>query len=168
VSYIGAPILFIAAVLQAVVLPQVVPLQARPHLLVLLVVAVCLAESLYDAVIWGFMGGLLLDLMSGPVLPLGSNSLLLVLVALLSSLGQANPFQSRVFVPLVTAFGATIFYNLLWMALATALGNTVAWVDNMWRMVIPSAALNAILVPVAYTAILWLSERVGRRVQVEW
>jgi rod shape-determining protein MreD len=114
------------------------------------------------------MGGLLLDLMSGPVLPLGSNSLLLVLVALLSSLGQANPFQSRVFVPLVTAFGATIFYNLLWMALATALGNTVAWVDNMWRMVIPSAALNAILVPVAYTAILWLSERVGRRVQVEW
>jgi hypothetical protein len=51
VSYIGAPILFIAAVLQAVVLPQVVPLQARPHLLVLLVVAVCLAESLYDAVI---------------------------------------------------------------------------------------------------------------------
>jgi rod shape-determining protein MreD len=167
-SYIGAPILFIAAILQAVVLPQVLPLQARPQVLVLLVVAVCLAESLYDAVIWGFMGGLMLDLMSGPALPIGSNALLLVLVALLASLGQANPFQSRVFVPLITGFATTVFYHILLMALSTALGNNLALIDNIWRMVIPSAVMNAILIPVAYSTILWLSEKVGRRVPVEW
>jgi rod shape-determining protein MreD len=166
--YIGIPIMFIASILQAVVLPQVLPLQARPQLLVLLVVAVCLAESLYDAVIWAFMGGLMLDLMSGPALPVGSNALLLVLVALLASLGQANPFQSRVFIPLLTAFATTIFYQILLMALSTALGNNVAIIDNLWRMVLPSAILNAILMPVAYSAMLWLSERVGRRVPVEW
>lgn len=167
-SYIALPILFIASLLQAVVLPQVVPLQARPHLLVLLVVAVCLAESLYDAVIWGFMGGLLLDLMSGAMMPVGSNALLMVLVALLASLGQANPFQSLLFVPLVTAFATTVFYHVMHMALSTALGNSVAFIDNLWRLVLPSAILNAILLPVAYSSMLWLSERVGRRVPVEW
>jgi rod shape-determining protein MreD len=167
-TYIGAPILFIAALLQAVVWPQAVPISARPHLVVLLVVAVCLAESLYDAVIWGFMGGLMLDLMSGPALPLGSNALLLVLVALMASLGQANPFQSLLFIPLATGFLTTFTYHILHMGLSMALGNNLAFIDNIWRLALPSALLNAILVPVAYSAMLWLSERVGRRVKVEW
>ncbi|HKP52179.1 MAG TPA: rod shape-determining protein MreD [Chloroflexia bacterium] len=166
--YLGAVILFIAGIIQTVVLPQLVPISARPHLVVLLVVAVCLAESLYDAVIWGFMGGIMLDLMGGAVLPIGSNALLLVLIALLASLGQANPFHSLLFVPLITVFAATFFYHVMVMALAAALGNQVAFVDNVLRVALPSAALNAALMPVAYTSLLWLSEKIGRRVRVEW
>ncbi len=166
--YLGAIILFIAGLIQSVVLPQVLPISARPHLVVLLVVAVCLAESLYDAVLWGFIGGLTLDLMGGAVLPLGSNALLLVLIALLASLGQANPFHSLLFVPLVTIFAATFFYHIMIMALSVALGNGVAFVDNLWRVALPSAALNTALMPVAYSSLLWMSERIGRRVKVEW
>ena len=69
--YVGAIILFLASLVQSVVLPQAVPLAARPELLVLLVVAVCLVEGLHDAVIWAFIGGLMLDLMSGPGLSNG-------------------------------------------------------------------------------------------------
>lgn len=166
--YIGAVILFIASLVQAVVLPQAVPISARPHFVVLLVVAVCLAESLYESVIWAFMGGLMLDLMSGPAVPLGTNALILVLLALLASLGQADPFHNLLLVPLVTAFAATLFYHILMMGVTIVLGHNVALLDNILRVALPGAILNAILMPVAYSAILWMSERVGRRVRVEW
>ncbi len=166
--YVGAVLLFIAALVQSVVLPQAVPVSARPHFVVLLVVAICLVESLYDATMWAFMGGLMLDLMNGPVYPVGSNALILVLVALLASLGQANPFHNLLFVPLVTVFAATLFYHLMTMGLSVALGHHVPLLDNLLRLAVPSAILNAILMPVAYSSILWLSERFGRRVRVEW
>lgn len=167
-AYIGAALLFIASLAQAVILPQAVPIAARPNILVLLVVAVCLIEGLYDAIMWAFIGGLMLDLMSGPVLPIGSNALTLVLVALLSSLGQANPFHNRIVVPLVTVFIATIFYNMMIMLLGVILSHPEAIIDNILRVAVPSAILNAILMPVVYSSVLWLSERVGRRVRIEW
>ncbi|MEO8285952.1 MAG: rod shape-determining protein MreD [Chloroflexota bacterium] len=166
--YIGAILLFLASLVQSVVLPQAVPLAARPQLMVMLVVAVCLVEGLHDAIIWGFIGGLLLDLLSGPAFPLGSNALLLVLVALLASLGQADPFRDQVFVPLATVFFATVFYHTMTMVLAFVLGQEVPFLDNLLRVALPSAVLNTILMPVAYSALLWLSERIGRRVRVEW
>ncbi len=65
-------------------------------------------------------------------------------------------------------FGATIFYNILLMLLLFALGRDVPFADNLLRVALPSAILNTILMPVAYSAVLWLSERIGRRMRVEW
>lgn len=166
--YIGALILFIAGLLQSVVLPQTVPLQARPQFVVLLVIAVCLVESLYDAAIWAFMGGIMLDLMTSPMYPIGSNALMLVLVALLASLARVNPFHNRLVLPLFAAFFGTLFYIMMSMALQFALGREVAFVDNFIWVALPSAVLNTILVPVAYSGILWLSLKIGRGVRVEW
>src|SRR5438876_3286152 len=116
-TYIGAILLFIASIVQTVILPQTVPVAARPQLVVLLVIAICLVESLYDAAIWGFIGGLLLDLMNAPMYPLGSNALILVLVALLASMGRVSPFHNRLVLPLAMAFGGTLFYIMMNMAL---------------------------------------------------
>src|SRR5436853_6591592 len=107
-TYIGSILLFFASLVQVVVLPQTVPVSARPQFVVLLVMAVCLVESLYDAAIWGFVGGLMLDLMNSPVYPPGSNALILVLVALLASMGRANPFRNRLVLPLAIAVGRTL------------------------------------------------------------
>jgi rod shape-determining protein MreD len=167
--YIGSALLFLASLVQAVVLPQAVPLSARPQFVVLLVIAVCLVESLYDAAIWGFTGGLMLDLMNGPMYPIGSNALILVLVALLASTGRGGPFRYRLVLPLAIAFGGTLFYIVMNMALAFALGHEVpAFADNLLWVALPSAILNTILMPVAYSSMLWLSLRVGRGMRVEW
>ncbi len=166
--YLGAILLFIASLVQSVILPQVVPLSARPHFVVLLVLAVCLAESLHEAVMWAFIGGLMLDLMSGPAFPLGANALILIMVALVASLGQSDPFHNLPFVPLVTAFLGTLFYHIMTMLLGLALGHPAAFLDNILRVALPGAVLNAILMPLAYSSLLWLSERTGRRVRVEW
>ncbi|MFL5735632.1 MAG: rod shape-determining protein MreD [Chloroflexia bacterium] len=167
-TYIGAIILFIAALVQSVVLPQAVPLQARPQFVVLFIIAICLVESLYDAAIWAFMGGLLLDFMNAPMYPLGSNALILVLVALLASMGRVSPFHNRLILPLAMAFGCTLFYMMMSMALRFALGLDVAFLDNLLWVALPSAILNTILMPVVYSSMLWLSLKVGRRVPVEW
>ncbi len=166
--YVGSLILLIASLVQTVVLPQAVPLSARPQFVVLVVMAVCLVEGLYEGAVWAFIGGLLLDLMSGPIYPLGSNALLLVLVALLASMGRSNPFHNRLVVPLVVAFVGTFFYIMMSMALLFALGHNVAFLDNLLWVALPSAILNTILMPVAYSATLWLSLRMGRGVRVEW
>jgi rod shape-determining protein MreD len=167
-AYIGALLLFLASLIQTVVLPKVVPLQARPQIVVLLVIAVCLVESLYDGAIWGFIGGLMLDFMNLPVYPLGSNALMLVLVALLASMGRAGPFRHRLVLPLAIAFSGTLFYIMMYNALLFALGNQVAFADNFLLVALPDAILNTILMPVAYSGLLWLSLKVGRRVRVEW
>jgi rod shape-determining protein MreD len=167
-TYIGAALLFIASLVQSVVLPATVPVSARPQVVVLLVIAVCLVESLYDAAIWGFVGGVTLDLMNAPLLPVGSSALILVLVALLASMGRVSPFRNRLVLPLAVAFSGTLFYFMMTMALSFAVGNRVAFLDNMLLVALPSAVLNAILMPVAYSALLSLSLRVGRRVRVEW
>lgn len=166
--YIGAVLLFLSALVQSVILPKVVPLAAMPNLVLLLVVAVCLVESLHDAVIWGFIGGLMLDFMTAPALPIGSNALILVLVALLASLGQADPFRTLVVVPLATVFMATLFYNVMLMLVHFVSGHNVPFFDSFLRVAVPGAIMNTILVPVAYSAMLWLSERIGRRMRVEW
>ncbi|MBF6612065.1 MAG: rod shape-determining protein MreD [Chloroflexi bacterium] len=166
--YIGTILLFIASLVQSVVLPQVVPISARPQIVVLLVVAVCLAESLHEATLWAFIGGLFLDLMSWPAYPLGTHALVLVLIALLASMGQADPFHNRLLVPLGTVFLATFGYQLFTMGLSMALGHQMAFLDNIVRVALPSAILNTILMPVVYSSMLWLSEHVGRRVRVEW
>lgn len=166
--YIGSVLLFITALVQSVILPKVVPLAAMPNLVLLLVVAVCLVESLHDAIIWGFIGGLILDLMTAPALPIGSNALLFVLVALVASLGQADPFRTLVVVPLATVFASTIFYSLMLMLVHYASGHSVPFLDNFLRVALPGAIMNTILMPVAYSAMLWLSERIGRRMRVEW
>jgi rod shape-determining protein MreD len=167
-TYIGAIILFVFSLVQSVVLPASVPVSARPQLVVLLVIGVCLVESLYDGALWGFIGGLMLDLMNAPLLPVGSNALILVLVALLASMGRANPFHNRLVLPLVIAFAGTLFYFTMTLALSFALGKSVAFLENMALVALPSAVLNAILMPVAYSGLLWLSLRAGQRVPVEW
>jgi hypothetical protein len=89
-------------------------------------------------------------------------------VALLASLGRVSPFRNRLILPLAMAFGGTLFYIMMTMALRFALGLDVAFLDNLLWVALPSAILNTILMPVVYSSLLWLSLKVGRRVQVEW
>src|SRR3954470_9722000 len=128
-TLLGLLLLALVALIEASVLPIILPtllhVNVRPDLLVLLVVAVTLAGSLQDGVIWGFCGGLLLDLLAG--LPLGTNALCLVGVALLANFGTSNPFRAHLVMPVGMAAGGTLFYYLLLLALRTVQGQHFAW-----------------------------------------
>ena len=83
-------------------------------------------------------------------------------------MGRVSPFRHRLVLPLAVAFGGTLFYFMMTMALRYALGAELAFVDNIVWVAVPSAVLNTILMPVIYSSMLWLSLRMGRRMPVEW
>ncbi len=169
-TLIGFLLVALVGLLQAAVLPVLLPsllhTGVRPDLLVLLVIAVTLTGSLQDGVLWGFFGGLLLDLLAG--LPLGSNAFCLVVVALVAGLGTRNPFRAHLVMPLGMAFGGTTLYYLLLLGLRTVQGQHFAWGASLLGTVLPTALFNTALMPLLYSAVLWLVGRCQPRLPQEW
>jgi rod shape-determining protein MreD len=170
-TVIGLSLMLIATLIQAqvlpIVLPQLIGADLRPHLLVLLVVAITLIVGVREGIIWGFAGGLLLDIFS-PLTPLGTNALCLVLVALLASLGLAIPLRASLVMPLVMVAIATLFYFVLLMIIRTLFGVHMDWAVSLARLALPAAAINAALMPLCYTLLGWISDRFQPKLPEEW
>jgi hypothetical protein len=64
-------------------------------------------------------------------------------------------------------FLATIVYELLFLLIVRISGQSMAWLDSIFRLVIPSAILNALLTPIVFLATSWLYARFGRE-EMEW
>ncbi|HET7077741.1 MAG TPA: rod shape-determining protein MreD [Chloroflexia bacterium] len=169
-TLVGLSLVLLAGLVQATVLPillpQVAHIDVRPDLVILLVVAVTLADGLREAVIWAFCGGLLLDLLS--TLPLGSSALCLLLVVLLARLASSNPFRAHLIMPLGMVFVCTLFYYLLLLSLRTLLGQHFAWLSALGGVVLPTALFNVALMPLVYTFVLWLVDRFRPVLPEEW
>ena len=169
-TLLGLILLALATLIQAQVLPIVLPhlgADLRPDLLVLLVVAVTLVEGVQEGIIWGFAGGLLLDLFS-PATRLGTNALALVLVALLASFGLAIPLKASAIMPLVMVFFGTLFYFVVLMGIRTLTGVPMDWGMSLVRLALPAAAINVLLMPFCYTLLGWFADRLRPRLPDEW
>jgi hypothetical protein len=46
-------------------------------------------------------------------------------------------------------------------------GYPVSWLDSLFRLILPSAVLNAVLTPVVFVIMRWLNARFGRE-EMEW
>lgn len=116
--YIGIPILFLAAVLNATVMAQFRIWQGAPDLVFLLVVSWALLSNFRDALLWAVIGGVLQDLLS--MAPLGTSALGLVVTVFVadSVFGQISR-HNLVVPPLVAAAGTLICHfatlGVLWM-----------------------------------------------------
>jgi rod shape-determining protein MreD len=115
--------------------------------------------------VWGFIAGVVVDLLSGA--PFGAATLSLTIVGLLAGLGRATVFRSRLVLLLGTAFLGTIVYDLIFMVILAISGRTVVWLDGLLRIIIPSALINAALMPFVYWLMRSLQNRVGRA-DMEW
>jgi hypothetical protein len=77
-------------------------------------------------------------------------------------LGQATVFRTHIALPLVAVFLATILYDLLFLLIVQISGQAVSWLDSLFRVVLPSAVLNAVLTPIVFGVMRWLYTRLGR------
>ena len=167
---IGLAFMALAALIQAQVLPIVLPslgADLRPNLLVLLVVAITLLNGVRDGVLWGFFGGLMFDLFS-PLTPPGTNALCLVLIALLASLGLAIPLRASLVMPLIMVAVSTIFYFVLLMTIRTFLRIPLDWGASLIQVALPAAAINTVLMPFFYSLLGWLGDRLQPKLPDEW
>lgn len=114
------PALGAAAIFQVVVVPKLAVDGVYPDLILLLVIAKSLLAGRHDAVVWGFTGGLWMDILSGGAI--GASSLALMATALLTGIGHNAIFRSHLFVPSIAALSGTLVFSFFYLAVLTIVG----------------------------------------------
>lgn len=125
--------------------------------MVLIVLAWTIVRGMDGGLIWGFVGGLIVDLLSGG--PLGATVLALLAVAFLAGQPWRQGAGSSVMRLLLLAFICVVIYHLVLLVVLAWTGYTVAWGDALLRVAGPSALINALLTPFAQRPLSWLEQR---------
>jgi rod shape-determining protein MreD len=148
---IGVPVLALLAVLQSSILSYWRLLDGRPDLVLIAVVAWGLTGRARETMVWGLIGGLFLDLFSG--LPVGTSSLVLVLIAYLASFLEGRFWEANLLLPLVVMLIASLVYHFFGFGAIILSGRGIDFVMALSRIILPSTFLNLLLVlPVAQLA----------------
>lgn len=119
-----------------------------------------------EGVLWAFIAGLSLDVFSG--WPPGTNTVALVLVAALVSLGQGTFIRTHAFLPPVTVFGATILFYLVALFILESTRHQVVWGEALRGSVVPIAFYNAILNIPGFRLVQRLERRVYPSPRAHW
>jgi len=163
--YLVVPLLAVVAILQSTLVSHFRIWGVFADLPLLVVVSWGVLRGPREGLIWGFLSGLLLDIFSGA--PFGAATFGLMAVGLLSGLVKSAVFQSRIVLPMLPVLLATIIYDIIFLIVVWISGYPVAWLDSLFRLVLPSAVLNTVLTPVIIVIMAWLNTRFGRE-EMEW
>lgn len=163
--YLVVPLLVVVAILQSTVMPHLAVWGVFADLPVLLVVSWGLLRGPKEGILWGFIAGAAVDLISGA--PFGAATLSLMLVGFLSGLGKNSIFSAHIVFLVLAMFLSTIIYNLCFLVILWISGQPMAWVDSFVRIVLPSAALNAVLTPIVFLPMRWLYSHFSHE-EMEW
>jgi rod shape-determining protein MreD len=117
-------LLFVAALLQSTLLVRVEVANVRPDLVLILVIAGTLIYGAKNGIVWAFVGGVALDLLSGG--PFGSSSLALIAAAVVASPGHRTLSRFNAIVPLSAAALGTLAYGVTYIATLTLVEVAVA------------------------------------------
>jgi rod shape-determining protein MreD len=163
--YLVVPFLVASAVLQASIMPHLAVWGVFAELPLLLVATWGLLQGPREGFIWGFIAGIALDVLSGA--PFGAATLSLMAVGLLSGLGKNSVFTAHFVFPMAVAFLATIVYDIVFMLIVWISGYSTAWLDSLFRIILPTALLNALLMPLIYGVMRLVHKRFGTEA-MEW
>lgn len=148
------------ALLQATLLSRVNLWGARPDLMLLVVLAWAVVRSADEGLVWGFIGGLIVDLFSGG--PFGATALALLTVAFLAGQPWGQGLGSSVARLLLLALLSVLAYHLVLLIVLAWAGHRVDWAFALMRVAGPSALLNAILAPFIQRPLAWLEQETRR------
>jgi rod shape-determining protein MreD len=164
--WVAPPLLLGAALLQSSFFPALGFPMLRPDIVLQMVVIWALLRGWREALPWGFVGGLCLDLFSGA--PFGTASLALVLVAFCCSAGGVSAFRDNPLLPVMLIFWGTVLYGVLYLFLLRSHEMPVSWVGSLRQVVVPGAIVNTAMAPFTY----WILARIEKRTRstraVDW
>ncbi|MCX8066459.1 MAG: rod shape-determining protein MreD [Anaerolineae bacterium] len=155
--YVVLPLLTLAALIQSTALAGISLFGAHPDLVFLLVVGWAFLRGPVEGAVWGFIGGLLLDALSGG--PLGGFSLALLAAALLAGQKWGQELGSALFRLWLLALGACFLYHVVLLLTLSVTGHPVDWQYGLARVAAPSAVANSLLALIAYWPLAWLDRR---------
>lgn len=140
-SWFIVPFLGALTILQVVVVPQLTLGGVNPDLVLLVVVARSLVAGRRTAVMWGFVGGLWMDILSGGAM--GASSLALMATALLTGIGHNAIFRRNFFVPTAAALSGSLLFSLLYVAILAIVGFRFPPGLLVTELIVPAAVYNA-------------------------
>ncbi len=160
-NFLSFPILIIAAVLQATFMPQIRLLGGSPDLVYLIVLSWSINATLDSSVLWAFVGGISLDLLS--YAPLGTSTLGIVITVFIIS-GIGGQVYRIGFVLLIgSVLIGSFFQQISIMIILTITGYSVDWGLSLGYVVAPTIFYNLVFVLPIY----WIIRRIQRRVVPE-
>lgn len=149
--------LAMAVLAQATLLSRIRVFGVSPDLL--LVTAICwsLLRGVEDGMLWGFGGGLGVDVISG--LPLGMSALALLPAVWLGGLARSTVFSPSTMLPVLLVLPATLLRGWIVLAVQAVSGFRVDWVATTLHVIALEAALNALLTIILYPFMRWWAVR---------
>lgn len=181
--YFTIPFLLIVAILQSTAAPRLVVYGVRPDLMLVSVVAWTLLAAfrlrelqytgeppslwrgINDGVVWGFTGGMFLDLLSGA--PFGLSALALIAAAAAVGILAAGVASSTPILIIVATPLGTLIYHLVFLLGLALTGRPAFWSVNLTRLVLPSIVFNLALLPIAYLLLSPLNRQTERE-RLHW
>ncbi len=161
--YLAAAVLAVLVLLQATLLARVRVLGVAPNLLLVAVIAWSLLHGIEEGLLWGFVGGLGVDLVAG--LPLGVSSLALMVVCFLGSIGKTTVFPGNLTLPIFVVALATPLHGWIILLTEAVAGTPVNWVTDTVRVIGPELLLNAALTIPVYPLLSGLRRAGGRKTE---
>lgn len=156
-TYAVIPLLAAVALVQSSVLSQFSLGGARLNLMLLTVVSWSLLRGAREGIVWGFIGGLCLDFLSGAAL--GSLAFTLAVTAYLAGLGQETVYRTNPLFPSFVALIASVVHDCMFLVVLSMTGHAVAWRASVVYIAMPTALLGSLLVPPVYRGLAWLHRR---------
>lgn len=157
--YASFALMLFLALVQVSVMPFVKVLGARPDLVLVAVIAWTLLRGARDGLYWAFIGGLILDMLSGA--PFGTMILGLCVVALLAQLGYGRVFGNPYLLSTAVAFPLAVLYGLIILVILLVAGHNVNWAWAVMRQVLPSAILDTAAMPFFFAVLGFFSRRIA-------
>lgn len=138
----------------------------RPDLVLLAVVDWGLVRGLEEGMLWGLLGGALMDVSSG--LPFGTSSLAYVSIAGMVSLGESALLRTHVLLPIIAAAAGTVIYYAIAVVVVASVRHQVTLDGSTLRTFAGVAVFNAVINPVIYVAAQWFDRKLHPIARTVW
>ncbi|MFP4395203.1 MAG: rod shape-determining protein MreD [Anaerolineales bacterium] len=155
--YFGIPIMILAAVLQSTWLQSLHILGGRPDLALLLTITWAIIRGADEGAMWGFVGGVFCDLLSGGTF--GMWTISLTATGFLSGQPWVYSLGPTVIrLALMSALG-TLFGHLILLIMMAFMGYATDFVQAIQTVAGPAALINFLLSPFAFRFLVWFHQR---------
>jgi rod shape-determining protein MreD len=122
--------------------------------MLLVVLTWAVVRGLDEGLRWAFIGGLIMDLLSGG--PLAGTALALVAAAYLVGQSLGEGVGSEVIRLMILAVLGALTYHVALLVVLGWTGHPVSWGFSLTQVAGPSIVLNAVLAPFVLQPLRWL------------
>ncbi len=147
-SLAKAAVIGAVLVLQASVVPYLAIGGIQPDLVLIAIVLLGFSEGSIKGSVFGFLGGLIEDVLGGQVVGLSAFSK--CIVGYISGLVERTIFVENVLLPMGAIFAASILNDFTYAGFNFLLGESISIEKLFFGIALPTAVYNALAMPLVY------------------